>query len=40
VAPVPEGLEDGSPFGPGIVAAAIYLRFVWRVNLGEKRAAI
>jgi transposase len=28
VAPVPEGLEEGSPFGPGIVAAALYLRYV------------
>jgi transposase len=26
VAPVPEGLEEGTPFGPGIVAAALYLR--------------
>ena len=32
VAPVPEGLEDGSPFGPGIVAAAIYLRFVHAIS--------
>jgi transposase len=28
VAPVPEGLEEGTLFGPGIVAAALYLRFV------------
>lgn len=28
VAPVPEGLEEGSPFGPGILAAALYLRYV------------
>lgn len=32
VAPVPEGLEDGSPFGPGIIAAAIYLRFVHAIS--------
>jgi len=32
VAPVPEGLDDGSPFGPGIVAAAIYLRFVHAIS--------
>jgi transposase len=28
VAPVPEGLEEGTPFAPGIVAAALYLRYV------------
>jgi transposase len=27
VAPVPQGLEPGSPFGPGIVALAVYLRY-------------
>ncbi len=32
MAPVPESLEDGSPFGPGIVAAAIYLRFVHAIS--------
>jgi len=32
VAPVPEGLEEGSPFGPGIVVAAIYLRFVHAIS--------
>lgn len=32
LAPVPEGLEDGSPFGPGIVAAALYLRFVHAIS--------
>jgi transposase len=28
VAPVPEGLEEGTSFGPGLVAAALYLRYV------------
>lgn len=32
VAPVPEGLEGGSPFGPGVVAAALYLRFVHAIS--------
>jgi transposase len=32
VAPVPEGLEEGSPFGPGIVAAALYLRSVHAIS--------
>lgn len=32
VAPVPEGLEGGSPFGPGIIAAALYLRFIHAVS--------
>jgi transposase len=32
VAPVPEGLEEGSPFGPGIVAAALYLRYVHAIS--------
>ena len=32
VAPVPEGLEAGSPFGPGIVATALYLRFVHAIS--------
>src|SRR3954454_17054223 len=27
LAPVPEGLEEGSPFGPSILALALYLRF-------------
>src|SRR4051794_14267470 len=27
LAPVPEGLEEGSPFGPSILAQALYLRF-------------
>jgi len=32
VAPVPEGLEPGSPFGPGIIAIALYLRFVQAIS--------
>jgi transposase len=32
VAPVPEGLEAGSPFGPGVIAAALYLRFVHAIS--------
>ena len=32
VAPVPEGMEPGSPFGPGIVAIALYLRFVHAIS--------
>jgi transposase len=32
VAPVPEGLEEGTPFGPGIVAAALYLRYVHAIS--------
>jgi transposase len=32
VAPVPQGLEPGSPFGPGIVALAVYLRYVHAIG--------
>jgi transposase len=32
LAPVPEGLEPGSPFGPGVVALALYLRVVHAVG--------
>jgi transposase len=32
VAPVPEGLEEGTPFGPGIIAAALYLRYVHAIS--------
>lgn len=32
LAPVPDGLEEGSPFGRGIVAAALYLRFVHAIS--------
>jgi transposase len=32
LAPVPEGLEEGTPFGPGIVAAALYLRYVHAIS--------
>ncbi|MBF0307694.1 MAG: IS66 family transposase [Alphaproteobacteria bacterium] len=37
VAPVPEGLEEGSPFGPGVVAAALYLRFVHAISYQRLR---
>jgi transposase len=32
LAPVPEGLEEGSPFGPSILALALYLRFTHAVS--------
>ena len=32
VAPVPEGLEEGSPFGLSILAVALYLRFVHAIS--------
>jgi transposase len=32
LAPVPEGMEDGSPFGLSILAVALYLRFVHAVS--------
>ncbi len=32
VASVPEGLEEGTPFGPGIVAAALYLRYIHAIG--------
>lgn len=32
VAPVPEGMEGGTPFGPGIIATAIYLRFIHAIS--------
>ena len=32
LAPVPEGLEEGSPFGPSILALAPYLRFTHAVS--------
>lgn len=32
LAPLPEGMEEGSPFGPGIVAAALYMRFVHAIS--------
>src|SRR3954447_1714635 len=31
-APVPEGLEEGSPFGPSILALALYLRFTHAIS--------
>jgi len=35
LAPVPEGMEEGSPFSPNIVALALYLRFTHAI--GYKR---
>jgi transposase len=32
LAPVPDGLEDGSPFGVSILAAALYLRFIHAIS--------
>lgn len=32
LAPVPDGLEDGSPFGVSILAVALYLRFVHAIS--------
>jgi len=32
LAAVPEGMDEGSPFGPGIVAAALYLRFTQAIS--------
>lgn len=32
LAPVPEGMEPGSPFGPSIIAAALYLRFTHAIS--------
>ena len=32
LAPVPDGLEQGSPFGPGVVATALYLRFTHAIS--------
>lgn len=37
LAPVPEGLEEGSPFGPSIVATALYLRFVHAISYQRLR---
>lgn len=37
LAPVPEGMEDGSPFSPGILAMAIYLRFVHAISYQRLR---
>ena len=37
LAPVPEGMEDGSPFGPGILAVALYLRFVHAISYQRLR---
>jgi len=32
LAPVPEGLEEGSPFGPSVLALALYLRFTHAIS--------
>jgi transposase len=32
LAPLPEGMEEGSPFSPAIVATALYLRFVQAIS--------
>src|SRR4051812_25047175 len=32
LAPVPEGLEEGSPFGPSVLAQALYLRFTHAIS--------
>ncbi len=32
LAPVPEGMDEGSPFGPSIVAVALYLRFTHAIS--------
>ena len=32
LAPVPEGMEEGTPFGPGIVTLAVYLRFTHAIS--------
>ncbi len=37
LAPVPEGMEEGSPFGPSIVAMALYLRFTHAISYQRLR---
>ena len=37
LAPVPDGMEEGSPFSPGIVAMALYLRFVHAISYQRLR---
>ena len=32
LAPVPDGMEEGSPFGPSILAQALYLRFTHAIS--------
>src|SRR3954464_14262914 len=32
LAPVPEGLEEGSPFGPSVLAQALFLRFTHAIS--------
>ena len=40
LAPVPEGLEDGSPFSVNIVALAIYLRFTHAISYRRLTPAV
>jgi len=35
--PVPDGLEEGSPFGPSVVAMALYLRFTHAISYQRLR---
>ncbi len=37
LAPVPDGLEEGSPFGPSVVAMALYLRFTHAISVNKRR---
>jgi transposase len=37
LAPLPEGMEEGSPFSPGILATALYLRFVHAISYQRLR---
>ena len=37
LAPVPDGLEEGSPFGPSVVAMALYLRFTHAISYQRLR---
>jgi len=34
LAPVPDGLEEGSPFSASVQAAALYLRFIHAISYG------
>jgi transposase len=37
LAPVPDGMDEGTPFGPGIVATALYLRFTHAISYQRLR---
>ena len=37
LAPVPDGMEEGSPFGPSVVAMALYLRFTHAISYQRLR---